>query len=293
MFTATEFKRIHREFKEVQLKRRLKLQKVWGTLLVITILILVLFIVLFPNQFQNPTTAWILPTYGGMVFLIVLIGFLVSNKFLSEKPFFDDLFPQVYNKINITEGMAFDYKAYDNEDKEFNKMGGLFTRFASVKIKRHVEGKTEEQHRFNIYDCKMTTSNGKNQQTHFDGIYFILEKNVNTSLQVRTNGSPKLKGIKFDKQPEFDEIRVYKETEQTMRSVDNQFVRFVSDLARNPEYKRVYLSIVEGQIHLALWYKNHPARKQKIMTVETLNNLYIFFLNEYKLLSDIDNVDVF
>jgi len=293
MFTAIEFKRIHRKFKEVQSKRKQKIQKTWGIILGITVVILIAFIVIFPKQFQNPATVWILPTYGGMVFLVALIGFLVSGRYLSEKPFFDDLFPQVYNKINITEGMTLDYKAYDNEDKGFNKIGGLFTRIASVKIRRHVLGTTEEQHRFNIYDCLMTTSNGKSQQTHFDGVYFVLEKNVNTSLQVRTNGSPRLKGIKFDKQPEFQEIRVYKEIEQTMKSIDNQFVRFVSDLSRNQEYKKVYLSIIDGQIHLGLWYKNHPARKQKMMTVETLNSLYTFFLNEYKLLNDIEKLDVY
>ena len=49
------------------------------------------------------------------------------------------------------------------------------------------------------------------------------------------------------------------------------------------EFKRIHRKFKEVQ----------SKRKQKMITVETLNSLYTFFLNEYKLLNDIEKLDVY
>ncbi len=293
MFTRSEFEEINNEFNAKQAERRKKLVRVWGFVLGIVSFIIVVFIVAFPNQFDNESTAWILPTYGGILFLIAFIGFLISTKFQSEKPVFEYIYDEIIQKINMDEGLFLNYKAYDKEDRGFNKIGGLFTSFASVRVRRHISGDTEEHHHFNIYDCTMTTSSGNSQQTHFAGVYFVVNRQLNTSLQIRTNGSPKLKGVKFDRQDEFDGLKVYKEREQNMTNIDHTLLTFMNRFSENEEYKRVYLSVVDGQIHLALWFKKNPANKQKIINIETMNRLKEYFMSEYQIINDISSIDSF
>lgn len=291
MFTLSEFDRISIEYNKKQNERRKTLKKIWGVLLGLTVFLILLLFFLFPNQFNNEDTVWIMPTYGGMALVAALIGFLIALKYTSEKPFFEHVYPEVYNKLNMNEGLFFEYQSYEKTSREFNTKGGLFTRMASVKTRRHIKGTTEDQVQFDIYDCTMTTSSGKNQQTHFDGTYIIIRKQLHTLLQVRTNGSPKLKGVKFDRLEEVEDIRAYKERDIDISNLDLTYIRYISRLRDNPEYKKTYFSIVDGEIHLALWYKKHPARKQKSFTLEVLNKVYDVFLNEYKLINEIIAID--
>jgi hypothetical protein len=291
MFTLSEFDRIKSEYLEKQNDRRKKLKMIWGILLGFTVLLILFFLIVFPNQFKDAETAWILPTYGGIATATTLIGFLITIQYTSEKPFFEYVYPEVYNKLNMDEGLFFEYHPYEKTSREFNTNGGLFTRLASVKSRRHVIGRTEDQIPFDIYDCTMTTSNGKNQQTHFDGTYIIIKKQLHSIFQARSNGSPKLKGVKFDRVEEAEDMKVYKERDKDLSNLDLVYLRYINRLKENPQYKRVYFSIVDGEIHLALWYKKHPARKQKIFTIETLNKVYNVFYDEYKLINEINEMD--
>ena len=291
MFQQNEFELINKEFQNLQKKRMKKITKIWGKLLVITIILIVLAIVIFPKQFNNAATVWILPTYGGMALLGSLTGFLISIKYTSEKPFFEYLFPEIIQKINLNEGLYLEYEAYTKQDKEFNKDGGLFTRFAAIRVRRRLVGYTEEQLKYKIYDCTMTTSSGNNKQTHFDGSYFIIDKSVLTKLQIRTNGSPKQKGVKFEKQDDIEDFRVYKELGVSSSNLDHKYLRFMESLKTDLNKKRIYLSVVEGQIHLAIWYRKHPIRKQKQVTLEVLNNYALNFLDDIKMINQLANID--
>lgn len=291
MFTLSEFNKIKSEYLKKQNDRRKKLKAIWGILLGFTVLLILFFVILFPNQFKDGETAWILPTYGGMALATTLIGFLITIQYTSEKPFFEYVYKEVYNKLNMDEGLFFEYYPYKKTSREFNTNGGLFTRLASVKSRRHVKGRTEDQIPFDIYDCTMTTSNGKSQQTHFDGTYIVIKKQLHSIFQVRSNGSPKLKGVKFDRVEEAENIKTYKERDKDLTNLDLVYLRYINRLKENLQYKRVYFSIVDGEIHLALWYKKHPARKQKSFTIETLNKVYNVFYDEYKLINEINEID--
>lgn len=291
MFTIGEFERINTNYKLIQENRRKKLVKVWGILLTVTIFVIVIFIIIFPNQFNNHETVWILPTYGGIAFLINFIGLIISTQYRSEKPVVEFVFDEVMKKINMYEGLFLNYKPYDKEDKGFNKVGGLFPNNATVKVKRHVSGDTTEHDHFNIYDCTMITSTGNSSQTHFSGVYFVLNRQVNTSIQIRTNGSPKLKGIKFNRLDEFEGLRVYKQRDQSMTNMDHTLVAFMNKLSEDPKYKRVFLSVVGGEIHLGLWYKVNPLGKIKVLSVERLNVLATYFMSEYKMIEKLSEID--
>lgn len=291
MFITSEFQQINRKLKELQNERSAKLKKTWGIVLGVTIFVIAMLIIIFPHQFDDPGVGLVLPVFGGMILLVELAGFLISIKYMSEKPFFEYLYPEIYKKINMEEGLTINYKAYDKEDKDFFKSGGLVTRLASVRVRRHVRSKTDQETPFDIYDCIMLTSSGKSQQVHFDGVYFRLHKTMNTSIQIRTSGFPSLKGTKFSRHKEFEDIKVYKEKDETVNELDKVVIDFIRKLRKQNDYKAIFFSVVKGQIHLGLWFRKHPARKQKTMSVKKLNDLRSYFLSEGDLVKEIENLD--
>lgn len=291
MFTVSEIDRITTEFKEKQKERNQQLKKIWGYLLILTIGLIVASLLIFPNQFSSETTAWILPTYGSMILATTLIGYLVSINYISEKPVYEYLYNEVIEKINMHEGMFLAYTAYDKEVTRFNKTGGLFTRYCNVKVKRHTKGDTENHHQFNIYDCTLSTSSGNSSQTHFNGVYITLHKRLNTSLQVRSHGAPKLKGVKFNKLQDVHQLRVYKPLEQELSNTDRVYITFMNKLYESGTYKRVYLSIVEDAVHIALVFVKHPTRKCKNITIQAMNKVAAQFMDEYHFVNELAALD--
>ena len=293
MYINSEFERLNKELNRRLFTKGQKIKKVWLFLLVATLLICGLFILFFPNQFNNEGTVWIMPVYGGIALSTTLVGFIISIKYKSEKPFFEYLYNEVIQKINLNEGLFLEYKSYEKTDKEFNYAGGMFTKHASIKVRRHVSGVSENEHHFDVYDCTMTTSNGKSQTVHFDGFYYVLNKQLNTTLQVRTSGSPKLKGVKYDRLKEYEEIKVYKPINQSVSNIDDMFIRYVKQLNDSEEYKRVYLSIVDGSLHLGITPRKNILRKQKIFDLAVLNNIADELFDEYKLINELEKLDHF
>lgn len=290
MYQETEIDRLKTEFNEQQVVRRKTLRSVWGILLGITIIICVIFILVFPNQFKDNETAWILPTYGGVAIVTFLVGFFLSMNFKSEKPFFTTLYKELYEKINLDEGLYLEYEAYSKTAKTFNKDGSLFPPYASASVKRHVKGLTNDDNQFNLYDCTLTTSNGKNTTVHFNGVYISIDKPLSTTIQIRTNGSPKRKHHKFDKQVEYTEFKVYKPETETMTSIDHALLQFMTRLKEDLNYKRLYLSIENNKINLALWYKKHPARKLTSINVNEVNAVYRYFLSELEMINKLEQI---
>lgn len=288
MYQHNEIDRLKTEFNTKQIERRKTLKSAWGILLLIAIVLVVIFIFAFPNQFKDGETAWILPTYGGVALLILLIGYLSSIRFISEKPVFITLYKSLYDKINMDEGLYLEYEAYSKTAKAFNKEGALFTPYASGMVRRHVKGVSSNDNNFNIYDCILRTSSGQNSTTHFNGVYIALDKTLNTTLQIRSNGSPKRKGTKFDKQEEYTEFKVYKPQGQNMTSLDHTLVQFMTGLKQDLNYRRLYLSVQDNKVNLALWYKKHPARKINSINIDVVNAVYTYFLSELELVNKLE-----
>ena len=166
----------------------------------------------------------------------------------------------------------------------------MFVRGANVKTLRHVSGSTDNNEEFHLYDCQLTTSNGKSQTTHFNGIYIVIKKAHLHKFQVRSQGSPKLKGIKFKKDDTYTDQKVYVEEEQSLTDDMKRYISFFKSKLQHPLYKRLYFSTVEDEVHFAIWYRNHPARKLKVISLDSVNHVYAYFMNEYDIVNELSHV---
>ncbi len=293
MYSSSQVEILNEQFKKEQLGRRKQLKKIWFFFLGLTIIICLILYLIFPNQFFDGSTAWIMPVYGGLAFLTTLIGYLISHNYNSEKPFFNYLYKEMYQKINLDQGLYLEYESYNKTEKTFNKEDGLFTSFANVNIRRFVKGYTLEQYTYKTYDCELTTSSGNNRQVHFNGIYFSIEKPLNTTIQIRSNGSPKIKGVKLSRLPEFTEFKVYKEADSSMSNLDHQLLRFASNLNQDPNIKKMYLGVYNNRLNLAVWYRKYNCRKHSKINIDVLNNAYNYFMSELDLITQLNQINNF
>lgn len=204
------------------------------------------------------------------------------------KPYFEYLFPHIIAKINDDEGLYLSYGAYPKLEKTFNVEGGLFPKGVSISSKRVINGYSKEQHEFKIIDCVMTTQSGNNQVTHFHGSYFHIQKPGQEELQIRTNGSPKIKGEKYEKVSEEGPLKIYKPVGIEITDSDQKYIKFMSSLKKDETFKHIYLGVNKQSCHLALWYRKNPMRKKKDFSIDTLNQYYKDFMFELNLINELE-----
>lgn len=288
MYSHYEFEIIKNEFDEKQKSRRIKLIDNWGLVLIVSISLLVAGMIIVHLYAIEENIAYIVYAFFIIASLITAIGLISSIRYTSSKPYFEYLFPTIIQKINDGEGMFLSYKAYPKSDQMINKQGGLFTRFASISTKRCITGFSEVQIPFSICDSIISTSTGDSQATLFDGSYFYLEKQGTTDLQIRTTGSPKLKGMKFKKVNYDSQLKVYKPINQELNIIDKKYLDFMESIKKNDRYRHLYLSINKEGMHLALWYKKYPLRKKKPLTLDVLNQYYKDFMDEISFVKQLE-----
>ena len=291
MFLNSEYEIIKRAYDSRLKGRSKKVFKIWSICFTSFIALVGILFLFVPKILEKDPFMYIIPIYGGMILVILIIGILVSKYGISEKPTFEYLYPEIYKKINFDEGLFLEYVSYEKIKKTFNKEGGLFNRFANVATKRHIKGYSSNQIEFDIFDTVLTTSSGKSQTVHFNGIYYIIKVNTNSYLQVRTKSSPKLKGVKFDRQKEIEDIRVFTETERQLLNTDYQYINFIKKLLAYDVYKHIELSIIPNEVHLALTYRKHPVRKQKDLTFEKVNWIMSHFKDELNLVESLTSIN--
>lgn len=291
MFTNSEYERLATQFNNAQKERSSKLVNLWKRLLFISSTLIALFLVLSITQVISETFFLVSIIVLSIAFVITLLGTLVSLNYTSEKPFFTTLYPDIIEKINQDDGVYLQYESYPKDTKETIISGGLFTRYASVKTRRHVSGYTSDQLKFDVFDTTLTTSNGNSQTTHFNGMYFVLHSHARTILQLRSNGRPKRKGIKYEKISTFDALKGYKLEGEQVNNTDQMFYRFMTALKHKESIKYVYLSVLNDEIHLGLWYRKRPIKKVKKLSLQACNHYYDYFKSEIALINELANID--
>ena len=291
MYTKYEFETIKKEFNEKQKLRRTKLKNIWGILLFISSAIFIAIMLIFQIYAKDDDIAYVFYFFGGSTILIMATGLIVSLRYISSKPYFEYIFPNIVQKINDEEGLFLTYQSYPKQDKTVNEKGGLFTRYASITTKRCLKGYSPSQHAFTICDQIMTTSSGNTQVTHFDGSYIFLEKEGDTDIQIRTNGSPKLKGVKYEKIINDSTLKIYKPVGKELIDMDRNYLRLMESLKKDERYRHIYLSINKEGIHLALWYRKHPIRKKTPFTIDVLNQYLTDIMTEITLVHTLEHIE--
>jgi hypothetical protein len=291
MFSKSEYERLSSQFNHSQKQRSAKLIKIWKRWLLLSIILLALSIGLLLSEIINDTVSLVAIIFFSVATIVTLLGTLVSLNYTSEKPYYSVLFSEIIEKINQDDGVYIQYESYPKDTKELIVRGGLFTRYASVNTKRHMSGFTSEQLKYDIFETVLTTSNGNSQTTHFNGVYFVINNHTKTTLQLRSNGRPKRKGVKYEKVSNFDIIKGYKLVGEHVNNTDQMFYQFMTKLKQKDSIKYVYLSVLNDETHLGIWYRKRPTKKVKKLSIQACNDYYNYFKSEIALINELANIN--
>lgn len=270
MFTTSEYEHIKEEYTSI-LDSKSKKMKVASIRVLVIYIVIFLFALIFGGILE-PSKGIEIPIIGSIIFVALIILFLVSYLYKSSKPFYELIIKKIVEKIN--NNLDINVRLIDivKTKYDFNLRGGLFTRFCSTKVRMHLQGNSISGKHFDMYETILVTSNGKSQSIHFNGIYIVTQSNESFYQQIRTNGSPHLKGVSYNLIEKIDGYKNYISNESEMIGVNYQYVNLFKNLHDSLEYKKAYMSIIEKEVHFAV----HPVTlyKYKKLSFEDLDKAY-------------------
>lgn len=283
MYGMLDYQRIIKEFNQTLRLRSKSLFKTWMTVFVLWALITLMLRIFLPQAFIDEPGNILIIIYGYIPSGLLLMVALLSLRFHSEKATFQSLFANLYKQLSRDESIIINYETYPKEKQLFNQQGGLYPLYSTSRVKRKVSGQTKNGHSFTIYDTVIVTSSGKSSTTHFNGIYMVIKSNHDTYLQIRSSGKPRLKNITFEERENIKGFKIFTKQQDIGTVSYHVFVDELEKLRNQNSLRAIDLSIIPGEMHLGMYYKMQPARKQKEINQSIINHLYQHFLYELEI----------
>ena len=210
--------------------------------------------------------------FGGITVLLFVLS-LILRSTTSEKPLFEFMYKAVVDNQNFRRGQAISYTP-SPKDLEVVADGGMFPRMATRQIRFVMNVPLENGQNARIFDAYLYTQSSKSRYVYFDGLYIVYAKPHTGYFQLRTTGSPKLKGVSFDKTRTAEKIREFVETGKSLRIPEVYYGLFTTLRERYPKSK-IYIGATASELHLGI--SNYPLfRKMKTCTEETIRQLSAF-----------------
>lgn len=285
MYLKSECDSICKEYSKMVKQRSKKTSQIWSYIFLVFLVIMIVLPII--PDFLNKGSLWIFYiVYGSIIFVGLSIALLISIFSISDKPAFKYLYKEIYDKINLEEGTFYNYESFPKEKFEFNKKGGLFSRHCRTEVKRHITGTSTNENKFEIFDVTLVTGNGKNRQEHFRGIYLISQFSNSYLFQLRSHSRPHLKDVKYKRVKEIEQIRVFVEEEREMGSLEHKYISMLDRLKRNLNAKKIYLSVLNDEIHFA-YVPKVQIRKQYNLNMRKMSELYSTFLDEIRIIDEL------
>lgn len=223
--------------------------------------------------------------FSFLIIVALILVIVISKYYIRTKVVFDYFFKEIYQQINIDNEWKIQYLGNPKVKNDFVKEGGLFSKYARATVSRSVKGITDNKNPFIIYDLKLITGGGQYQQTHLDGLYFITKVSCGNVFQIRSNGKPSTKLHQFEKQDLDEEFKVYLKYGSSIDLIERAFLSKMKELKIRLNAKKVYLSMMDNNLHFAYSGKDIPRGKR--ISSNRINELYQIFIDEIKLIDEL------
>ncbi|MCK5812484.1 MAG: hypothetical protein KAG94_06260 [Clostridiales bacterium] len=187
----------------------------------------------------------------GLFILVTLTYFIVLQHYSNKKLFYQYFYKAITEDVSKTLKIQLEYES-PIKGNEYSRKNGLFTEIATYKTRYRISYNNKNNGQITIYDSNIVTHTGKTTVVHFDGDYYVLEHSEDNAFQLRSNGSPKLKGMRFEKVKTRQDIKEYiKKFENA--SIKKKYYDVFDYIKRQYPKKKVYISCVANEIHIAIW----------------------------------------
>lgn len=285
MFTDSELNYMNDEYKILVNETMLKHKKVSISLSVLALFITGIIFVL--DSVSNKSFEWIVGIYAILFLVGTLIYVLFSFKSTFKKPFYDVVVKKVIDKINFNLDLSLQYSSEKKIKFNHNNNGGIFSRYCRSNVRMHVDGFSIEGKQFDLFELALITGNGKNQHTHLDGMYIVTSNKTDIIQQIRTNGSPHLKGVKYRLIEKDLGYKLYLSDESETLSPNKRYSDIFLSVMNDTMYKKAYMSVIENETHFAV----HKVRLYKYKKIE-LNNMTNLYENIVSFIKLVDELGI-
>ncbi len=293
MFTQESFYTIEKTYHEMLDASRFKMRRIslWVIFGVIVSGVLIYNILSMVNAFESSNEVLGLVGFVGFVLVFPIVAFVMSYSYKSSKIYYNYIYKEVIEHINQMEGTFYQYtgkKKYDKAHREIIKEGGLYPA-ASVSVDNQIFGYSSEQYPFNMYQLRDISSNGQSSTIHFDGIYIVLKQPVASMFQIRTNGRPHQKEVKYKKIDKIDKISIYKPEDEQMALTDQKYLDIVKKLMYDENIRSVDISSNLSELHLGIQYKKYPNKKIKELDLNAINSIVKYYMDIFRIIDSLES----
>lgn len=272
---------IRTEYEMLLAEGKSKLLKVFKFIGFVLLVLLVAFGTLFSGV--EIFTIIFFITFG--LFLTVMVLYFIIFKFYySKKIFYQFFYKAITEDVSKTLNIPLGYET-PIKGNEYSRKNGLFTEIATYTTRYSISYTSKNNGKVAIYDSNIVTHTGKSTIVHFDGDYIVLEHSTNNAFQLRSNGSPKLKSINFEKIKTREDIKEF--NEKYTSSIEQKYYDVFDYIKQQYPKKKIFISCVTDEIHIAIWRntvfkkynqitdKKYQAFKENIINrIELANKIY-------------------
>ncbi|MGE4319951.1 MAG: hypothetical protein AB7E61_00715 [Acholeplasmataceae bacterium] len=297
MFTENEYKVINNNYLEIEKQRKKKIGVIIFYAILITVLLGVGQYIL--NQLMDEQNDAYIVIYFFLLFsmiitgLVAVIALIAYISKMTMGTFYSYIFLEVIEHMNQHEGLFYKYSNEKEKHKELAPLiepGHLFPH-GGITSRYHISGFTKVQHPFDLFDLSIVTNSGQSSTTHFDGIYFKMHTELNTEVQIRNLSKPRVKGLKFDVVRQDEKVKVFKPENQHMNEEDERLYVLMKPFYQDMRIRYAFLSVVNHELHLAIWYKKHPLRRFKTFDINQLNEILNSFNHLFEIMNQFDELN--
>ncbi len=240
------FQQLQEEYNEVYKSTRAKRVRIYT--IITSILAGITVLSLFLKNFEHFFTYIMYIAIGILVIAVVIM--IIDLASGTNKSLYNIVYPNVIEEINFNDDSNITLDVLTKEN-EFIKIGGLFPRLSSKDIKFHINYTTDDGVNISIYDAYIYTQSNNGRVVHFDGIYYVLKIPNNVYFQLRSNGSPKLKGTKFKKFQTDPLMKEYVKEDEEER-IDSKYYSLFNFLKEDIPKRKIYIGGIENELHIGI-----------------------------------------
>ncbi len=272
---------IRAEYEKLLSEGKSKLLRIFKFIGFVLLVLLVAFGTLYSGDKIFSTFFFIV---SGLFASVILMYFIIFQFYYSKKIFYQFFYKAITEDVSKTLNIPLGYET-PIKGNEYSRKNGLFTEIATYTTRYSISYNNKNNGQIVIYDSNIVTHTGRTTVVHFDGDYIVLEHSTNNAFQLRTNGSPKLKGTSFEKIKTREDIKEF--IEKYTSSIEQKYYDVFDYIKQQYPKKKIFISCVTDEIHIAIWRntvfkkynqitdKKYQAFKENIINrIELANNIY-------------------
>lgn len=276
MINKERFEELNNEYNNMLRINKVSILKAFRIVLIIYVAVMAL-LYLFINVNQ------LFLIIGISTGAIIVIIFLISYNYISEKPLFTFIIDNIIKDMDS----SLSNRPYPKDLRHINVEGGLFPSGCSITVKGVITDKDNNTIQLNT---RLYTSDGKTTYQFFYGNYLTIDCGIEHTFQIRSHNKPHLKGIKFRRIEIENNLSVFVEEQDVSDYFYEPYLNKIKELRDSLNAKKIYLSVVNNQLHFA-YETDNLIKKPKILTYETVTEIeeklrqLITIPNEFKKIS--------